>query len=124
MATKSSSLRNSLADDMVSNIDSIEMKDSSGTVIATGSISGWTTASGGSVDFSSSVDVTGNSNAGGGTDIATARVFDSNTSGDEVSGITVSQDGSGDIDVENTNISDGQTLTLSSLEIIEPASTQ
>lgn len=124
MATKSTALRNAQADGLVANLDKIEVLDTNGTVLGTGTVS-WTSASSGEVDFSSDVDVTGNSNAGGGTDITEARVFDSGSTGEEISGITVTQTGNGgDIELPNTNIADGQTMTITSLAITEPGTTQ
>jgi len=123
MATKSTALRNSQADSLVANLVTLEVLDANSNVIGSGSISGWTTASSGEVDFDSDVSVTGNSNAGDGADIAEARLVGSTS--EELTGITVTQTGGGgDIEVENTNITDGQTLTVTSLAITEPAETQ
>jgi len=65
--SKSNALRNSQADSLVANLDSIELKDSGGTTIAEGSGISWDAASSGSVSPSADITLTGNSNAGGGT---------------------------------------------------------
>lgn len=125
MATKSSALRNSQADGLVANIDKIEVKDTNGNVLGTATISGWTSASSGQVDLSSDVTITGNATAGSGTDITEARLYDSGSSGEEISGLTVTQTGNGgDIELENTNLAENQDLTITSLQITEPSSTQ
>ena len=175
MPTKSTALRNSQIGNLVANLDSLELIDGSSNVIATGSGISWGTASSGSVSPSSDISLSGNANAGGGTDAATARFFDSGASGEEISGLNVGQDqnvgtwsngtsyqvgdkvsnggrtfeateahtadssnepGVGDswpdfwdeihILLDNTNITDGQTINLpsSSATLTEPADTQ
>jgi hypothetical protein len=124
--SKSNALRNSQADSLVANLDSIELKDSSGTTIAEGSGISWDAASSGSVSPSSDVTITGNSNAGSGTDAANARQYDSGASGEEINNLDVTQTGGGgDIELDNTNISDGQTVTIpaGNFDITEPSST-
>jgi hypothetical protein len=124
--TKSTALRNSQADSLVSNLDSMELKDTNGNVIAEGSGISWDAASSGSVSPSSDITLTGNSNAGGGTDATDARVYDSGASGEEINSLNVTQTGGGgDIELDNSNISDGQTVTLPSgnVSITEPSST-
>jgi tripartite-type tricarboxylate transporter receptor subunit TctC len=127
MATKNTALRNSQADSLVANLDSIELLDGSSTVIATGSGISFAAASNGEVSPSSDVTITGNANAGSGTDTDSARLFDSGGSGEEINSLTVTATGSGgDVQLDNTNIADGQTITISSgnFTITEPASTQ
>jgi len=124
--SKSNALRNSQADSLVANLDSIELKDSGGTTIAEGSGISWDAASSGSVSPSSDVTLTGNANAGSGTDATAARQYDSGASGEEISSLNVTQTGGGgDIELDNTNISDGQTVTIpaSNFDITEPSST-
>ena len=126
--TKSSALRNAQAERNVQNLDSLELKDGSGTVIATSdSTFGWGAASSGSVSPSADISFTGTANAGGGTDAASARLYDSGTSGEELTGLSVTATGNGgDLQLNNTNISDGQsgTLPASNAAITEPATTQ
>ena len=127
MATKNTALRNSQADSLVANLDSIELLDGSSNVIATGSGISFAAASSGEVSPSSDVTITGNANAGSGTDADSARLFDSGGSGEEINSLTVTATGSGgDVQLDNTNIADGQTITISSsnFTITEPASTQ
>jgi hypothetical protein len=175
MPTKSTALRNSQVENLVANLDSLELKDGSSTVIATGSGISWGSPSSGAVNPSSDISLNGNANAGGGTDAATARFYDSGASGEEIDGLNVGQDqnvstwssgssqqvgdkvsnvgrtfeatkphtagtdnepGVGDawpsvwdeihILLDNTNISDGQTINLpsNSATITEPADTQ
>lgn len=127
MADKSTAIRNSQADRLVANLDGIELLDASSNVIATGTVSGWAAASAGEVKPSADVSLTGNTAAGGGTDAATARIYDTGATGEEVSGMTVTgTGGGGDIELVNVNIADGQPITLpaSDVSITEPATTQ
>jgi tripartite-type tricarboxylate transporter receptor subunit TctC len=124
--TKSNALRNSQADSLVANLDSIELKDSSGTTIAEGSGISWDAASSGSVSPSSDITLTGNSNAGGGTDATDARIYDSGASGEEINSLNVTgTGGGGDVELDNTSVADGQTVTLpqGNVSITEPSST-
>lgn len=124
--TKSSALRNSQADNLVANLDSMELIDGSSNVIATGSGISWASASSGSVSPSSDITLTGNTNAGSGTDAATARLYDSGASGEEINSMSVTATGGGgDVELDNVNVADGQTVTLSSgnVSITEPSST-
>lgn len=130
MADKSTAIRNSQADRLVANLDGIELLDASSNVIATGTVSGWASATAGEVKPSSDVSLTGTAAAGtgsNGTDAATARFFDTGATGEEVSGMTVTgTGGGGDIELVNTNITEGQPITLpaSDVGITEPATTQ
>lgn len=124
--TKSTELRSSQADSLVSNLDSMELKDTNGNTIAEGSGISWDAASSGSVSPSSDITLTGNANAGGGTDATDARVYDSGASGEEINSLTVtSTGGGGDVELDNTSVADGQTVTLpqGNVSITEPAST-
>jgi len=124
--TKSSALRNSQADSLVANLDSIELKDTDGVVIATGSGISFNAASSGSVSPSSDITLTGNTMAGSGTTATSARIFDSGTSGEEINSLVVSgTGGGGDVELDNTSVADGQTVTLpqGNVSITEPAST-
>jgi len=124
--TKSSALRNSQADSLVANLDSIELKDTNGTTIAEGSGISWNAASSGSVSPSADITLTGNANAGGGTNATDGRIYDSGASGEEINSLNVtSTGGGGDIELDNVNIADGQTVTLPSgnVSITEPSST-
>lgn len=127
MATKSSALRNSQADSLVANLDQLELIDGASNVIATVDAAiVWAAASAGSVSPSSDINMTGNANAGGGTAAATARLYDSGATGEEITGLTVTvTGGGGDIELDNTSIADGQAITLpaGNVSITEPAST-
>lgn len=127
MATKSTSLRNGQANNLVANLDQLELIDGSANVIATvdAGIS-WSAAASGEVNPIADVNLTGNTAAGSGTDAVTGRLYDSGTSGDEISGLTVTATGGGgDIELDNTNIADGQAVTLpaSQVSITEPQNT-
>ena len=128
MATKNTALRNSQADSLVANLDSIELIDGGGTVIATGSGISFAAASNGEVSPSSDVSITGNASAGSGTDADSARLFDSGGSGEEINSLNVTStvSGGGSLQLDNTNVADGQTITISAsnFTITEPASTQ
>jgi len=124
--TKSSALRNSQADSLVANLDSIELKDSGGTVIATASGISFNAASVGSVSPSADITLTGNANAGSGTTATSARIFDSGASGEEINSLNVTgTGGGGDVELDNTSVANGQTVTLpqGNVSITEPAST-
>lgn len=124
--TKSNALRNSQADSLVANLDSIELKDTNGNTIATGSGISFNAASGGSVTPSADITLTGNANAGSGTTATSARIFDSGSTGEEINSLVVSgTGGGGDVELDNTSVADGQTVTLpqGNVSITEPAST-
>lgn len=88
--TLTTALRNALAERRVQNLNAIEIKDQSGTVIARGTGLSWGTASGGEVPISGTPTVTGLTPAGAGTDMATARIYDdAGSSGEEIDAMTV-----------------------------------
>lgn len=124
MATKSSALRNSQADDMAENLNALEIKDSSGpTVIIEFTGLSWGSASSGTVSASSTPHSGDASNGG---DADEARLYDAaGSSGEEVSGLTVTETGGGgDIELDNTNINAGQKVEITSIDITEPSNTQ
>lgn len=125
--TKNDALRNSQADALVSNLDAIELKDTNGTVIATASGISWNSASGGTVAPSADITLTGNTMAGEGTDAESARIYDEDGT-EEIDGFSVTSttNGSGDIQLDNTNIAQNQTVTIPSenVDITEPTNTQ
>lgn len=123
--TKNTDLRNAQADRLVQNLDKLELLDSGGTPIARGNVF-WASASNGEVQPSSDINLSGLSAAGNGTDAVTARFYDADGS-EEIADLTVTITGAGgDIQLINTNISDGQPVTLQkqNVTITEPANTQ
>lgn len=123
--TKNTDLRNAQADRLVQNLDKLEVLDSNDNAIARGNVF-WASASGGEVQPSSDINLSGLAAAGNGTDAVTARCYD-NDGSEEISGLTVTITGAGgDIQLINTNISDGQPVTLQkqNVTITEPANTQ
>ena len=114
MASKSTPLRNSQATALTANLDKVRLKDDQGTVIAEGTISGWGSPNAGVIKPSADLTITGVTAAGTGTDAATLDVYDSASSGHEISGLTVAntQTGGADVLLENTNIADGQSITV------------
>lgn len=123
MATKTSELRNSQADDLVANLDKLEIKDSTGpTTIIDFSGLTWGSASSGTVSATSTPH-SGSATNGGDAD--EARLYDSGSSGEEITGLTVTATGNGgDIQLDNTNINSGQTVEITSIDVTEPANTQ
>ena len=124
MATKTEALRNSQAEDMVENLNALEIEDSSdGTVIIEFTGVSFGSASSGTVSASSTPH---NGDASGGGDADTARLYDAaGSSGEEVTGLTVGETGSGsDIELDNTNINSGQQVEITSIDVTEPADTQ
>jgi len=124
MATKSSALRNSQAEDMAANLNALEIKDSSGpTVIIEFTGVSFGSASSGTVSASSTPH-SGSASASGNAD--EARLYDkAGSSGEAVTGLTVTETGNGgDIELDNTNINSGQTVEITSIDITEPSNTQ
>jgi len=110
MATKSSELRNSQAEDMVANLNALEIIESDGsTVMITFTGVNWGSASSGTVSATSAPH-TGDATNGG--TASEARLYDeAGSTGEEVTGLTVtSTGGGGDIELDNTNINSGQTV--------------
>lgn len=90
----STALRNAIADRRVQNIDALELLDSGGTTIADVTGLSWDAAGNtdnGVVYVSGTPTITGNANAGSGTDATEARYYDTGASGEELSGLVVKQ---------------------------------
>lgn len=124
MATKTEALRNSQAEDLVENLNALEIEDSSSnTVIIQFSGVSFGAASSGTVSASSTPHA---GSASGGGDADTARLYDAaGSSGEEVTGLTVTETGGGgDIELDNTNINSGQQVEITSIDITEPSNTQ
>lgn len=123
MATKSTALRTSQADNLVANLDRLDLEDGSGNVLATGTVA-WDSAAAGVVGLSASIELTGAAQAGSGTNAEAARLYHSGESGEEIDGLTVTgSGGGGDIELDNVSIAEGQAVTITSLTITEPAET-
>ncbi|MCS3827436.1 alkylation response protein AidB-like acyl-CoA dehydrogenase [Salinibacter ruber] len=124
MATKSTALRNSQADDMAANLNALEISDSTGpTVIIEFTGVSFGAASSGTVNATSTPH-SGSAAASGDAD--QARLYDAaGSTGEEVNGLTVTETGGGgDIELDNTNINSGQTVEITSIDITEPSNTQ
>jgi len=115
MATANAALRNSQADDLVANLDKLEVLDGSGTTLVTFTLA-WNGASSGTTDVSG-LPITESAAAGG--TASTARLYDSGSSGQELSGMSVTQSG-GDVTIDNTSITAGQDVELQSLDFTIP----
>lgn len=92
--TVSTALRNAMADRRVQNIDALQLQDSGGTTIAEVTGLSWNSAGAtdnGVVYASGTPTITGNSNAGSGTDATEARFYDTGASGEELTGLVVGQ---------------------------------
>jgi len=115
MSTANDTLRNSIADDLVANFDRLEVLDGSSNTLVTYTIS-WNAASAGNTGVSG-LPITESASNGG--DAATARLYDSGSSGQELSGMSVTQSG-GDVTIDNTSITAGQDVELQSLDFTIP----
>lgn len=115
MSTANDTLRNSLADDLVGNFDRLEILDGSDNTLVTFTIS-WNAASTGNTGVSG-LPIT--ESAANGGDAASARLYDSGSSGEELADMTVAQSG-GDVTIDNTSITAGQDVELQSLDFTIP----
>ena len=115
MATLNTALVNSMAADAVQNLDTLEVRDSGNTVLVSFSIT-WGAGSAG-VQEVQSTPVSGTASAAGTAD--NARFYDSGASGEELTGLTVGTSGT-DVTIDNTSISSGQTVNLTSASITMP----
>jgi hypothetical protein len=120
MGTVSTALRNSQADDKVANIDVIDIIDSDGvTVLVTYSVT-WGAAASGTADVSGTPTDATASNSG---TAATAVFRDSGATGEEITGITVATSGA-PVTIDNTSITAGQTIQLTSASYTAPSTIQ
>lgn len=119
--TKSTALRNSQADNLVANLDTMEIIDSTGpTTLVTYTGVTWNAASSGQVSLGATL--SDSASAGGTAD--TAKLYHSGASGEEITSLTVTgTGGGGDVELDNTSINSGQTVEITSGTITEPSST-
>lgn len=120
MADLNTALRNSIAADAIANLNTLEVLHSDGTtVLVTFTITWGAGAAGVQEVQSTPVEATA---AAAGT-ATTARIRKSDDTPDErITGLTVTASGGGgDVEIDNTSISNGQTVNLTSLSITMPA---
>lgn len=117
MADLNTNLVNSIAADAVANLDRLEILDGV-TTLVTFTIT-WAAGAAG-VQAVQSTPVASTAAAGGTAD--GARLYNNAASPDEqVTGLTVTASGGGgDVTIDNTSISNGQTVNLTSLSITMP----
>ena len=118
MATNNDTLRNTLSDAAAGVFNRMDIRTSGGsTVLATFTIT-WGSSSSGAVSVASTpVSATA---AATGT-AAEARLYHS-TGSDEISGLTVATSGS-DVTIDNTSVTSGQTVNLTSFTYTTPSAT-
>lgn len=118
MATINDALRTSLAADAVGNFDRLDIIESAGpTTLVTFTIT-WAAGAAG-VQEVQSTPVEGTAGATGTADEATLYKNDA-TPDEQITGLTVGTSGT-DVTIDNTSISNGQTVNLTSLSITMPA---
>jgi hypothetical protein len=117
MASINDTLRTSLIADAVASLDRLEVLDGSSNVLVTFTIT-WSAGSAG-VQAVASTPVSGTAGAAG--TAAAARLYNNAGSPDEqITGLTVGTSGT-DVTIDNTSISNGQTVNLTSLSLTMPA---
>jgi hypothetical protein len=117
MATASSALRNSQADDLVSELDQLEVLDGSQNVLVTFSLS-WNAASSGQTDVSGLPKTSSASNGGTASE---ARLVDSGSeTSEELTGLSVGTSGT-EVIIGNTSITAGQDVELQTLDYTAPS---
>jgi hypothetical protein len=111
--TISDAARNRILDTVPgTNIDGLELIDSSSTVIAKVTGFSWNAASSGTIDVSGTPTATGTANAGNGSDAVEARLYDdSGASGDELDGLVVEADQNFSSWSTSTSYSQGDKVT-------------
>lgn len=107
-------IRNSIADTVCSNISGLQILDSGSTVLVELNLT-YNPASGGTA---TAANIDPASATVGGTAI-TFRTVDA--SSNEVFSGSVSMDGTGDLDIDNTNIAVGQTVQVNSASYTAPS---
>ena len=119
MADLNTALRNSVAADSVANLDRLEVLHSDGsTTLVTFTIT-WAAGAAGVQEVQSTPVAATAAAAGTAT---TARLYKSDSTPDEqITGLTVGTSGT-DVTIDNTSISNGQTVNLTSLSITTPSS--
>lgn len=117
MATVSSALRNSQADDLVAELDKLEILDGSSNVLVSFSIS-WNAASSGQTTVSG-LPITSTASAGG--TASEARLVDSGgETTEEITSLSVGTSGA-EVTIDNTSINSGQDVELQSLSYTAPS---
>lgn len=120
MATKSTGVRNSQADNLAGIFDRLDIRTSGGASTLVTFTVAWNAASSGQISISSTLSASASAS---GT-AAEARLYNSTTGTNEITGLTVTATGGGgDIELDNTSINSGQTVEITSLTITEPSST-
>ena len=114
MATSSSALRNSQADDLVANLSTLDVLDGSNNVLVSFSVS-FNAASSGQTT-AASLPKTSTATAGG--TASTARLTGSTS--EEITGLSVGTSGS-EVIIDNTSINSGQDVELQSLSYTAPS---
>ena len=110
----SDSTRNVIADSVCSSVSEVVIQNSANSVLVTIPLT-FNTASGGVATASSISPVTASVTG-------VASKFEArNNSGQKIFGGSVSDDGSGDLDLDNTSINSGQTVQLNSASYTAPA---
>lgn len=119
MASLNTTIQNALAARAVQNFDRLEILEGA-TVIATFDIT-WGAGSDG-VQEVQSTPVETTASDGTSTGVDGARLYDSGASGEELTGLTVTgTGGGGDVEIDNTSVSNGQTVNLTALSITMPS---
>lgn len=119
MADLNTTLADSMAADAVDNLDTLEIRDSDDNVLVSFSITWGSDGTGVQEVQSTPVEST----AGDDGDADNARFYDSGASGEEITGLTVGTSGT-DVTIDNTSISSGQTVNLTSASITMPTTLQ
>ena len=114
MATASSDLRNSQADDLVANVNTLDVLDSSNNVLVSFSVS-FNAASSGQTT-AASLPKTSTATAGG--TAATARL--TGGTAEEITDLSVGTSGT-EVIIDNTSINNGQDVELQSLSYTAPS---
>lgn len=118
MATKNTTLRNSLADQFAAKINRLDIL-AGATVLVTFNLT-WSAAANGKASISGApIQATASA-----TGTADGAKFYHNTGGDEVTGLTVGTVGSGqNVEIDNLSITSGQDVNLNSCDWTEAAGT-
>ena len=118
MATNNTDFRNTLSDAAAGAFDRLAIRTAGGAAVLTTFTITWGSASSGAVSVASTPVA---STASGTGTAAEARLYHS-TGTDEITGLTVATSGA-DVTIDNTSITSGQTVNLTSFTYTTPAST-
>ena len=113
MSTATDALRNSQADDLVGNLDTLDVLDGSGTVLVSYSLT-WDAAAAGETSVSGLPIIEQASNGG---DAAEARLTGSTS--EEITGLTVGESGA-QVVIDNATVTSSQDVELQSLSYTAP----